>query len=671
MQGRLLLVVAEDQASKHQRAAASDVTAAARPRPASVAFGSKDGLDIDLRSLEAPSTGGEAESDTATSLGADNHLLPVAERDFGAYELLRRLAFGGMGEVFLARKKANVVSHGGGPVSRLLVVKRVLAHMRRNDHQRQLFLDEAALQGVLHSPNIVQIVDVGEHDGLVFLAMEHVHGPSWRALIERCRKRKQHIPIGHVAAMMLQACEALSYAHNLVDGASGQPLKIVHRDINPHNVLVTYDGVIKVIDFGIAKSELNEHHTETGTIKGKFAYMSPEQSAAEPLDARSDLFALGICFYELLTLTNPFKRGNVVLSLEAIQRSTPRPLAEVRPQAAIMAPIVERMLRKNPDDRFFDCADVAVALRALLADGLVPEPQQRLGSWLQELFADEIATHQRLLQDSSSTSPARAAPLFSGANEPTRSVLAPQPFEGTSTSTPSTRSSPHHKSIVVTPVLPKASVPTTSPPPSRFAAAIGIVVVVLLVVAGGAVALWQSTSTTPAPQPTATPVSAAPQPAPVPTPVPPVVLPMTPPAPPEPPTTPEPAPQPVAEPVVEPPADPSTTKHRPLAARTVGRITIGADGFVVKGPRTIVDGGAAVLVVDDKDAPFAVKLRVGADGQVALTSTPWAIVRVDQVGKGRTPIANLTLTSGHKHLISLQNPNGAAMDLSVSWTATP
>src|SRR5690606_28563096 len=133
---------------------------------------------------------------------------------------------------------------------------------------------------------------------------------------------------------------------------------------------------VKLIDFGIAKSELREQQTETGTIKGKFAYMSPEQSAAEPLDARSDLFALGICLYELLTLNNPFKKGNIVLSLEAIQKVDPKSVASVRPGAAILAPVVERMLRKNPDDRFADCSEVAAALAQLRLDGLVPPPKR-------------------------------------------------------------------------------------------------------------------------------------------------------------------------------------------------------------------------------------------------------------------------------------------------------
>jgi serine/threonine-protein kinase len=325
--------------------------------------------------------------------------LPENERSFGRFTLLRRLAYGGMGEIFLAKQG------GAGSlavVSKLVVIKRILSHMKRDEKHRRMFLDEARLQALLNNPHIVQIHDMGEENGHVFLAMEHVHGPSWRTLVDRCRKNREWIPLAHVCAMVSQAAAGLSYAHNLVD-VTGSPLRIVHRDINPHNILVTYDGEVKIIDFGIAKSELADGQTETGTIKGKFSYMSPEQSAAAPLDRRSDIFALGICLYELLTLENPFRRGNVVLSLEAIQKDDPTPLAKKRKDAAALQAVVDKCLAKDAEDRFNDASELATALGAVVENGVIPQANTGLGSWLRERFADDIAEHLHILEKTGST----------------------------------------------------------------------------------------------------------------------------------------------------------------------------------------------------------------------------------------------------------------------------
>ncbi len=692
-----------------------EVTASARakPRPVSSLLNEPHDVDAaDIRSFDdghegtgqgaarpfvstfSPSStdsdDGASTADDDDNAPGDDSALPPRERPFGEYELLRRLAFGGMGEVFLARRRSDVgIDLGMSGLARLVVVKRVLAHMRRDDKHRRMFLDEASLQTRLKSPHIVQIHDVGDHDGLVFLAMEHVHGPSWRGLVDRCRKRRQHIPVAYVVEMMIQACAGLSYAHNLVDDDSGLPLKVVHRDINPHNVLVTYDGVVKLIDFGIAKSELREQQTETGTIKGKFSYMSPEQSAAEPLDARSDLFALGICLYELLTLTNPFKRSNIVLSLEAIQKTTPKSLATVRPGAAILAPVTERMLRKNPDDRFFDCADVATALRQLLVDGLIPEAKVPLSTWLRELYADEIAEHHRVLELTREpvehtttttrptvTIPPRAALVSTPSHEPVTRSAPRAARPRAPTPAPQLLSSPLLGDGASTNPTGAAVAQPRQTPLQRQAALIGVVVgVAVAAVVVGAWALLR--------EPTSTAIVDAG-----------VVLPVKMPAI----TPPVDAGSSVVVVVVDAgaavvaavdagvvavdgdgdiviahPDTPRPQKQTPktvVAPTAVARVVVTAEGFVVKGNRTVTADGVTLLSVDDADAPFTLKLRitdVEGEGRLTLDSSPWAIVRVDQVGRGRTPLSDLVLKPGRKTLISLQNPTGAKMDLNVSY----
>ena len=324
---------------------------------------------------------------------------------FGKYYLLKRIATGGMGEIFLAKLK--------GPVGfeKLLVIKRILAQHVENPEFVDMFFAEARIAAQLSHSNIVQIYEMGGPiDDAYFIGMEYVHGKSLRAVLDRARSRGVRLHPAHVIEVIGGLCTGMSYAHAATD-MGDQALGIVHRDLNPHNLLVSYSGEVKIIDFGIAKSEMTTHKTETGTIKGKFAYMSPEQSAAEPLDRRSDIFSIGICLYEALTDLNPFARSNVILSLDAIQGHEPPPLTDFSPDLAPFERVVRRALAKERDERYADCAELHDDLQRLLRSGEVPPAPKTLAATMNDLFEDTIRAERRMIVDTDQARTAEVAAM--------------------------------------------------------------------------------------------------------------------------------------------------------------------------------------------------------------------------------------------------------------------
>jgi serine/threonine-protein kinase len=308
---------------------------------------------------------------------------------FGKYFLMKKLAAGGMGEVFLARQQ------GPAGFQKVLVVKKILAHLTESKEFVEAFLGEARLAAQMNHRNIVQVFELGQQDGAYFIAMEYVQGKSLRDLIDASVRRKERVPAELCRSLAEQICDGASYAHNLTDMA-GRSLNLVHRDLNPQNVLISYGGDVKIIDFGIAKSELSTVKTEAGMIKGKFVYMSPEQSLAKKLDKRSDIFAIGISLYEMLTGVNPFHKNNIVLTLEAVQRYEPPPPSEYDPGYAPFDPIISRALAKDRDRRYSDAAEMQDDLRRVV----VPRPAERLGPFMSRIFRAQLEEEQQLLVDS-------------------------------------------------------------------------------------------------------------------------------------------------------------------------------------------------------------------------------------------------------------------------------
>src|SRR5437660_2810340 len=345
-------------------------------------------------------------SKTLTAVPLEERSMPEkAPRDdvgctFGKYFLMKKLAAGGMGEIFLAKQQ------GPAGFQKILVVKKILGHLTENKEFIEAFLGEARLAAQMNHRNIVQVYELGEQDRAYFIAMEFVQGKSLRDVIDSAIKRKEKLHPELCRLVGEQICDGASYAHNLTD-MTGRSLNPVHRDLNPQNVLVSYTGDIKIIDFGIAKSEMSTVKTEAGMIKGKFVYMSPEQSLAKKLDKRSDIFAIGITLYEMLTGVNPFHKSNIVLTLEAVQRYEPPPPSEYDPGYAPFDPLSAKALTKDRDRRYGDASEMTDDLRRVT----LPRAPERIGQFVSRLFRVELEAEQKVLQETDSSKISGAAKL--------------------------------------------------------------------------------------------------------------------------------------------------------------------------------------------------------------------------------------------------------------------
>ncbi|MCP3104060.1 protein kinase [Myxococcus sp. K15C18031901] len=303
---------------------------------------------------------------------------------FGRYELLRKIAIGGMGAVYLARQK--------GPVGfqKLLVVKRLLPHLSEDDEFIEMFLDEGRIAAHLNHPNIAQIYDLGDVDGQYYIAMEYVHGEAVGPLGVRAQQRKVAIPLGLKCRIIADAAAGLDAAHN-ARSPSGRHLALIHRDVSPQNVLVGYNGGVKLIDFGVAKASGKFSQTVVGTIKGKHAYMSPEQARGEPLDSRSDVFGLGTVFYELLTHQRLFKRETEIATLKAVVGMKLIPPSEVVPDIPkSLDAIVLKALARKRDERFSSAGEVQLALDEFLLQQKLHATPAHLAAFMQDMYSEEL-----------------------------------------------------------------------------------------------------------------------------------------------------------------------------------------------------------------------------------------------------------------------------------------
>jgi len=306
--------------------------------------------------------------------------LPVARgQRLGPYELGERLGCGGMAEVYVARRA------GPRGFSKRFAIKRILPQLARDPHFVAMFCDEARICAALAHPNIVQVVDFGEEDGELFMAMEYVEGVSCAKLLRAVASRGDRVPLGAALFIAHEVLRALAYAHSARDDR-GRPLGIVHRDVSPGNVLLGRAGEVKLTDFGIVRSDFIDRRTNPGELKGKIGYMSPEQALGEEVDARSDIFTLAIILAEL-SIARPLFPGRS--EIEILSRIHDGDLGVLERHAQALRPDLVSMLRRalarKPADRFASADDFADALRGVARGAGVTLSDSELSGWLAEL----------------------------------------------------------------------------------------------------------------------------------------------------------------------------------------------------------------------------------------------------------------------------------------------
>ncbi|PIR18201.1 MAG: hypothetical protein COV46_00880 [Deltaproteobacteria bacterium CG11_big_fil_rev_8_21_14_0_20_49_13] len=305
-------------------------------------------------------------------------------KQFGKYYLLEKLAVGGMAEIYKAK------TFGVDGFEKLLVMKRILPHCSADKDFITMLVDEAKLSVTLSHANVVQVYDLGKVGDDYFISMEYISGVNLRDIIYRCREKNIRIPEELSTYILSEVCKGLDYAHRKTD-ASGNPLNIVHRDVSPQNILISYEGEVKIVDFGIAKAAMNISHTMAGILKGKIAYMSPEQALGKSIDYHADIFSTGIVLYEALTGEKLFTGESQFEVLKKI-RTTKMDLTKLpgtMPDG--LKNVLARSLAYLPKDRYASAGDMQIDLTRYLYTSHVDFTPQKLAAFIKELFFDEIS----------------------------------------------------------------------------------------------------------------------------------------------------------------------------------------------------------------------------------------------------------------------------------------
>lgn len=308
-------------------------------------------------------------------------------KQFGKYLLTEKVAVGGMAEIYKAK------TYGVDGFEKELAIKRILPHCSADKDFISMLVDEAKLSVLLSHANIVQVYDLSKVGDDYYIAMEFIHGPNLRDIMYRCREGGVPLSTDIAVYIASEMCKGLDYAHRKTD-QENRPLNIVHRDISPQNILISYEGEVKIVDFGIAKAAMNISHTLAGILKGKIAYMSPEQAMGKTVDSRTDIFSTGILLYEMLTGTKLFTGESQFEVLKKIRttRITLDSLPEIIPED--LRPIVVKALAYEPDERYQNAGDLQIELTKYLYSKHVDFSPRKLAAFIKKLFAKEIRDEQ-------------------------------------------------------------------------------------------------------------------------------------------------------------------------------------------------------------------------------------------------------------------------------------
>jgi serine/threonine-protein kinase len=549
----------------------------------------------------------------------------------GKYQLLRKLATGGMAEVFLAKAT--------GPMGfeKTLVVKRILPHLAEDPAFTAMFLSEAKLAAQLNHPNVVQIFDFGEADGSYYLAMEYIDGPNLRVLSKRASKLGLELAPTLCARIIANACEGLAFAHDFSDPETGQPLGLVHRDISPDNLLLSRQGSVKVVDFGIAKASGQSHRTQTGVVKGKIAYMPPEQLRNQPLDQRTDVYALGIVLYELLTGHRPFDANEDADIMRAILFEPLVPAVERQPGLPrALLRIVDRALAKHREQRYPGCRGFQADLEQFILDTGTPVGAYQLAQFVLQVTANTEAL-------------VKTPPPGTSSRGSMVAPAAPEARPGPPGATPPTPAQPPAVSVRdsqgETQAVPSSLTAPAAPAVSRRGRAAAAIGGVALLLTGGGL-LYALTGSAPAGPVLAPP--ALPSPAPVTAPVVPPSLADSSKTEPKPPPPVEPENNPVTKAAAPPPspepaptllATPPTPAAEMQPKSQAGHRTGERRSLILKPPR--------------KPSPSP-PVEVGK-GTIQFRIVPYATVILDGKELGQTPLPQAFEVPAGKHTVTLVN----------------
>lgn len=552
----------------------------------------------------------------------------------GAYTLLAKLATGGMAEIWLARQK------GLRGFERIVVVKRIIESLSQDESFVEMFLDEARIVVQLTHPNIVQVFDLGEHAGAYYIAMEYLAGENLVTVARAALKAGKPLDIKASVKIAIAALEGLSHAHNRA-GIDGKPLNVVHRDVSPHNIVLTWDGQVKLVDFGIARATNRATQTQGAQLKGKFAYMAPEQAQGDSeLDARVDVFAMGVVLWEMVTHRRLFNFDDQIRILKALISDEPieSPHHKSPSVPVELSDIIMKALEKPLSRRYQSAQDFKAALeRWLQAAGGGPTTAE-IGQLMHALFKSRIAERTQLIE-----SAARGEVSNSKVGE----VMKP----------PTDRSMPSGTGV---------------DSGSNLRLAIAAAGTLALVLMAGAVT-WKVLTQSPA----------APEPE--------TVVEVV--EPPPPPKQPEKDQQPKVVPsVVEKSAsiavetepagaavtvDGKPAGNAPLTVAEVGQgehvVEASLDGFTsVKRAVSVTSEGEKLMIVltlPKKEAKGTAAVAAVAKGKLSLSTDPWTHVSLNGKALGDTPLIEIALPAG-RHRLRLSNEQ-AKIDLAIEVEVKP